>query len=145
MSNAITISCILDTSDPTAILGFEAWVDDNKFFDTTHVCAQQQLSVELCDDNSKHELRFVMKNKTWEHTQVDADNNIVSDAKLILKDLEFDGIALGHMLTELAVYTHDFNGTQPETQTKFYSEIGCNGTVSLKFSTPMYIWLLEHM
>jgi hypothetical protein len=49
------------------------------------------------------------------------------------------------MVTEQAVYTHDFNGTQQEIQDEFYSEMGCNGTVSLKFSTPIYLWLLEHM
>ena len=69
----------------------------------------------------------------------------MSDATLTIKDLAFDEIKLNYMLTELAVYTHDFNGTQDTTQDKFYGEMGCNGTVSLKFATPIYLWLLEHM
>jgi hypothetical protein len=49
------------------------------------------------------------------------------------------------MITQQATYTHNFNGAGAETQEKFYGEIGCNGIVSLKFSTPIYLWLLEHM
>jgi len=87
----------------------------------------------------------VLKNKTAEHTQVDDHGNIITDARLLITDLAFDEIKLGHMLVEQAVYTHNFNGTGATIQDKFYGELGCNGTVSLKFSTPMYLWLLEHM
>jgi hypothetical protein len=145
MSNTITISCMLDTTDSTTHLGFEAWVNDHKFFDLDHVQARQQLLVEIDDTDGEHELRFVMKNKTSEHTRVDETGNIVSDARLILTDLAFDEIALGPIVAEQAVYTHDFNGTGDMTQHKFYGELGCNGIISLKFATPMYLWLLEHV
>ena len=140
-----TISCIVDTTNSAAALGFEAWINNQKFFDSDHVQAQQQIVVEIADDDGEHELRFVLKNKTSEHTQVDGAGNIVSDARLIVTDLEFEEIALGHILTKQAVYTHNFNGTQKEIQDKFYGEMGCNGIVSLKFTTPIYLWLLEHM
>ena len=145
MTNTVSISCTLDTNNPTAVLGFEAWVDNQKFFDTDHVQAQQQVTVEIADDDGEHELRFVLKNKTTNHTQVDDDGNIVADTTLTIANLAFDEIRLEHMFTKQAVYTHDFNGTQKEVQDKFYGEMGCNGTVSLKFSTPIYLWLLEHM
>jgi len=144
MSNT-TISCTLDTTNPTASLGFEAWVDDQKFFDSNHVQARQPIVIEIADNDAEHELRFVLKNKISDHTQVDETGNIVADAMLIVTDLAFDEIQLRNMVTEQAVYTHDFNGTGQLTQDKFYSEMGCNGTVSLKFSTPIYLWLLEHM
>jgi hypothetical protein len=145
MSNTVTISCTVGTTAPAAALGFEVWVGDQKFFDSDHVQTQQPIVVEIADDDGEHELRFVLKNKNSDHTQVDAAGNIVSDARLIITDLAFDEIQLGHMVTEHAVYTHDVNGTEKLTQHKFYSEMGCNGTVSLKFSTPIYLWLLEHM
>ena len=144
MTSGDTISCTVDTTNPESTLGFEAWVDDQKFFDTDHVQAQQQLVVEIADDG-EHELRFVLKNKTSNHTQIDEDGNIVSDSNLIVTNIEFDGIKLEHIVSEQAVYTHDFNGTRATTQNKFYSEMGCNGTVSLKFTTPIYLWLLEYM
>jgi hypothetical protein len=145
MTNTTTISCTLNTTNPEAALGFEAWVDDQKLFDTNHVQAQHPVVIEIADDDAEHELRFVLKNKTSNHTRVDEAGNIVSDAMLIVTDLAFDEIQLGHMITKQTVYTHDFNGSGQSTQDKFYGEMGCNGTVSLKFSTPIYLWLLEHM
>ena len=145
MTNTVTISCILNTTDPTAALGFEAWVNNNKFVDINHVQAEHPISIEIPDDDSEHELRFILKNKTMEHTQVNEAGNIISDANLSITDVAFDEIKLGHMLTELSTYAHDFNGTQSPTTDKFYGELGCNGTVSLKFSAPIYLWLLEHM
>ena len=145
MTSTVAISCVLDTTDSSAALGFEAWINDHKFVDLDHVQARQQIFVEISDEDGEHELRFVMKNKTFDHTKIDSDGNIVSDAKLIITELAFDAIQLGHMVTEQAIYTHDFNGTGNATHDKFYGELGCNGTVSLKFATPMYLWLLEHM
>jgi hypothetical protein len=145
MTNTAIISCTLDTTDSSATIGFEAWINDHKFFDTDHVQGQQQLVVEIDDKDSEHELRLVLKNKISDHTKIDADGNIMSDARLIISDMAFDEIHLGQLLIDHAVYTHDFNGTGNLTQHKFYGEMGCNGTVSLRFSTPIYLWLLEHM
>jgi hypothetical protein len=145
MTNTITIACILDANNPAAKLGFEAWVDNHKFCDIDHVESKQPVSFELPDSDGEHELRFILKNKNAEHTKIDEAGNIVADATLTVTDLSFDDIKLGHMVTELATYTHDFNGTKELIQDKFYGEIGCNVAVSLKFSTPIYLWLLEHM
>jgi hypothetical protein len=86
-----------------------------------------------------------MKNKTQEHTTVDEQGSIVNDARLTISDVALDEISLKQIFFEQAVYTHDFNGTQAETIDKFYGEMGCNGTVSLKFFSPVYLWLLETM
>ena len=145
MTNTIAVSCTLDTTNPMVNLGFELWIDDQKLFDTDHVENKQRVLAEISDNEGEHELRFVMKNKTQNHTQIDKAGAIVSDARLLVTELAFDEIALGHMLTELATYTHDFNGARETTQDKFYGEMGCNGTVSLKFVTPIYLWLLENM
>ena len=146
MTPTVTITFNLATTDATALLGFEAWIDERKFLDLDHVKETQSVTVELDDqDDVEHELRLVLKNKTTAHTQVDEHGNIVADARLVITDVAFDEIRLGHMFFEQAVYTHDFNGTGEIIQDKFYSELGCNGTVSLKFATPMYLWLLEHM
>ena len=146
MTPKITITFNLATTDATAELGFEAWIDQRKFLDVDHVKETQPVTVELDDqDDAEHELRLVLKNKTAEHTQVDEQGNIITDARLVITDMAFDEIRLGHMFFEQAVYTHDFNGTGKTTEDTFYGELGCNGTVSLKFSTPVYLWLLEHM
>lgn len=145
MTNNMSISCQIGTTNASATLGLEVWVDDQRFFDSDHVQTTEKITIELAEDEADHELRFVMKNKTSSHTQVNESGDIVADAVLTISTLSFDEIPLGHMLVEQAVYTHDFNGSGPSTQDKFYGEMGCNGTVSLKFSTPIYLWLLEHM
>ena len=146
MTSTVSITFNLSTTDAMAELGFEAWIDQRKFLDVDHVKETQPVTVELDDqDDAEHELRLVLKNKTAEHTQVDEQGNIITDARLLITDVAFDEIRLGHMFFEQAVYTHDFNGTGKATEDKFYGELGCNGTVSLKFATPMYLWLLEHM
>ena len=146
MTPTVTITFNLATTDATAELGFEAWIDGRKVLDVDHVKETQPVAVELDDeDNTEHELRLVLKNKTIEHTQVDEHGNIVADARLQITDVAFDERRLGHMLVEQAVYTHNFNGNGATTEEMFYGEMGCNGTVILKFTTPMYLWLLEHM
>ena len=54
MTNTTTISCTLDTTNPEAALGFEAWVDDQKLFDTNHVQARQPVVIEIADDDAEH-------------------------------------------------------------------------------------------
>jgi hypothetical protein len=90
-------------------------------------------------------LYFIIKNKKQEHTKIDEQGNIISDARLTLKDVAFDEIPLAQLFVDHAVYRHNFNGTSSAVDDKFFGELGCNGTLSLHFTTPIYLWLLEHM
>ena len=143
--STITFCCSIAPTNAAAALGLEIWIDDQKLFDQAHVQKNYQISTDLSDDDGEHELRFVLKNKLSEHTQVDADNTIIGDARISVSDIEFDGIALNQLVPDLAKYQHNFNGTGSLTIDKFYGELGCNGTVTLKFTTPVYLWLLENM
>ena len=145
MTNTISITFELTASNDQAELGFEAWVDAEKFIDIAHVQGQQLIKIDINDADGEHTLELKLKNKKEAHTKIDANGNIVSDAVLTIADLAFDEIKLGHMVTELATYTHDFNGTKETTQDKFHGIMGCNGTAGLKFTTPIYLWLLENM
>lgn len=142
--NTVSFSCNIDTTNAAVPLGLEIWLDNQKLFDQDHV-QETHISTDFSDDDGEHELRFVLKNKLSEHTQIDADNTIISDARISISCIEFDGIALNQLVTDLAEYQHNFNGTGDLSTHKFYGELGCNGTVSLKFTTPVYLWLLEHM
>jgi hypothetical protein len=145
MENTVKIGCVIDTTDCNSALGMEIWFDGQKIFDQDWVTKPQTISYEFSDIDADHELRFVMKNKTVDHTKIDESGVMVKDACLVISDLAFDEIVLGHVVTEKAVYTHDFNGTGSLAQHKFFGQLGCNGVVSLKFTTPMYLWLLENM
>ena len=144
MSTA-SFCCNIDSTNATVPLGLEIWINDQKLFDQDHVRESHKISTDFSDDDGEHELRFVLKNKLPEHTLVDADNNIISDARISVSHIEFEGIALNQLVPALAEYQHNFNGTGELSTHKFYGELGCNGIVSLKFTTPIYLWLLEHM
>ena len=85
-----------------------------------------------------------MKHKIPEHTELDDTGNIVRDVILTISDITFDEIELGKLFLEKSTYTHDFNGSQAVVEDQFFGNMGCNGTVSLKFSAPTYLWLLEN-
>jgi hypothetical protein len=136
----------LDSSDYNAQLGFDVLLNDNVVFTTEHVTELTTITIDVNDDvDAEHELKFVLKNKTQDHTKVDEQGNILSDAMLSISNIAFDEVKLGHMFIEQTVYHHDMNGSQDLTEYKFYGSMGCNGYVSLKFATPIYLWLLENM
>ena len=135
----------LTSSDYAAALGFEVLLDDKVLLSIEHVLEPMPVSLEILDDEGEHEFKFVMKNKTPEHTVVDADGNIIKDAMLSIANVAFDEIKLGHIFVEQCVYHHSFNGSQDPIKDKFYGDMGCNGYVSLRFTTPIYLWLLETM
>jgi hypothetical protein len=145
MKNTITVSCKIGTTDASASLGLEIWLDDLPIYNNNHVDCNQEVTYDLNDSDGEHELKFVLKNKTIDHTQINEAGEIIKDACLTITDVTFDDIALGHTFIEKATYTHDFNGTQKEITENFYGSMGCNGTVKLAFTTPIYLWLLENM
>jgi hypothetical protein len=145
MSNTVSISCDIGTTDSTADLGIEVWLNDLKLIDLNHVLETLLFRHEISDADQDYVLKFQLKNKTAAHTKIDSENRIVKDACVTVTNLQFDDIPLGQVFFDLAVYEHDYNGTGTLTQEKFYGQMGCNGTVSLAFSTPIYMWLLEHM
>ena len=141
----VKFNCVVSSTNSTVPLGLEIWLDQHKFFDLDHIDQACQVEHEISDDDGDHELRFVLKHKLSDHTQVDADGNIVGDATVMVSGIRFDDIDCQYLTTKLARYQHNFNGTGNPTIGKFYGEMGCNGTASLKFTTPIYLWLLENM
>ena len=141
----IPITFNLDSSDYTAQLGFDVLLNNNLVFTTEHVTELTTVAVDIDDIDAEHELKFVLKNKTQAHTQVDQQGNILNDAMLSISNIAFDEVRLTHVFFEQTVYNHDMNGSQALTKHKFFGNMGCNGYVSLKFTSPVYAWLLENM
>jgi hypothetical protein len=137
----------LTPTNPDAELGFEVWINDQCVFNTEHVQEFCTVTGMLPDDNNdaEHTLKLVLKNKQTEHTQISETGEILNDSCLTISQLKFDDIELNFNLWKTAVYQHNVNGTSELTDHKFFGTMGCNGTVELKFSTPIYLWLLENM
>lgn len=145
MSTTVQFACQITTSTPTVPLGLEIWLDDQQIFNSEHVQTTVDFSHSFDDNDAEHELKFRLKNKLPEHTVVSADGAILSDALLEINNITMEDIAIDQIVNDHAVYTHNFNGTQPLVQDQFFGSMGCNGDVVLKFHTPVYLWLLEHM
>ena len=145
MNSTTDITFCVAPTNPSATLGFEAWLDNKIMFDVDSVRQSTEISIPVADDDAEHVLKLVLKGKCADHTTVDNDGNILSDSMLTITDMAFDGIALGQIVYNKAVYTHDFNGSGNTVEEHFFGIMGCNGTVALNFSTPIYIWLLENM
>ena len=91
-----------------------------------------------------HVLEFELTGKLPDHTVI-VDNIIISDRLLDIKNIVFDNVVVDHLVYEQAIYTHDFNGSAEPAEHKFYGQLGCNGNVRFRFTSPTYIWLLENM
>ena len=141
----VKISFDVETSDSECPLGIEIWLDDIVLLTNNHVQETVSFSHDINDHDGEHELRIVMLGKTSDHTIVDEAGNIVKDAILQISNVVIDDIDVNQLFLDKCVYTHNFNGTQPEIQDTFHGIAGCNGNISLKFSTPIYLWLLENM
>jgi hypothetical protein len=143
--STVKFSCVVAPNDTAIPLGLEIWIDDACVFDQDRVSEPVDVAHEFSDDDGEHTLRITLKNKLLEHTQIDNQDNIVSDALLGVTEISFDEIDCTQIVQELAVYRHNLNGNGPEIEDRFFGDMGCNGTVELKFTTPLYLWLLENM
>ena len=97
------------------------------------------------DNTTTHTLTLQLSGKEANHTRLDANGEIIEDRVIHITDVAFDNILLGHLFVEKAQYHHDFNGYGEPIVDKFFGAMGCNGTVELEFSSPIYLWLLENM
>lgn len=126
-------------------LRLEIRLDGQRVFQGT-VLESQKISISVNDDEEKeHLLEIEMQGKTSQHTRIDPQGNILEDRVIKLSNITFDEVKLGHLFTELSEYRHDRNGTGTAVVEKFYGEMGCNGIISMRFTTPIYLWLLEHL
>ena len=145
MTDQVQLACTVSSTNPTAAVGLEIWLDDAQIYNTEHVTDPVNFAHDFEDTDGEHQLRFVMKNKTHDHTKIDEAGNILSDCRICIEKLSFDEIDLQQIFIEQAVYEHDFNGTADPIKDQFFGELGCNGTLTLAFTTPIYLWLLENM
>lgn len=131
---------------PGSHIGLEIRLDGKSIFNSQDTLDKHTIEHEFPDSQDQdHTLEIEMFGKLPGDTEINSAGEILSDKFISIDDVEFDGIALGQMMTELSVYRHDFNGSQDPIDDKFYGVLGCNGTITLKFSSPVYLWMLENM
>lgn len=130
-------------------LGIELWLDKNKFYDNTVSPGTHHVIYEFDGNEGEHCFKIKLKDKNKnahnEHTKINEAGEIISDALITVSNVHLDEILIDQMMCEKAEYVHDGNGSKTIAVHKFYGDLGCNGHVQLKFSTPVYLWLLENM
>jgi len=134
-------------SNPKSPLGFSVWLNESVLFDIDRLTKPETIVAEFDDDidNLEYTIKIVLKNKTAEHTKIDNLGAIVEDSMISISNTKLDDIDLGHLFFEKSKYYHAFNTDAEPVVNAFYGDMGCNGTVEFKFTSPVYLWLLENM
>ena len=123
----------------------EVWLDNILVWSAPQLHQTMIFSHDFSDGDGEHCLQIVLSGKTTEHTVVDHAGNIVKDATVQISQVVIDELDINQLFLEKCVYQHNFNGSQPDITDTFHGIAGCNGVISFKFSTPIYLWLLENM
>lgn len=124
----------------------EIWCDDVILGTTGATTNPLTVVHDLPDHAGQHQIKLVMHGKNYQHTKLDAQDNILDDVYFLIEKLEFEEIDLRDVFCQgRPCFTHSFNGSKPEFVDEFYGHIGCNGTVNLEFTTPIYLWLGEFL
>jgi len=122
------------------------WFDGEKVWQGSPGPVCERIEHEFLDhDDTAHCLELELSGKLPDHTKVDENNNILEDRVLRIRTLSLDDIELENILTTVATYHHDFNGTAQPVVEKFYGAMGCNGRIKFEFTSPVYLWLLENL
>lgn len=125
---------------------FSIWLDE-------HPIVQSEVSTDIQSfqfcrnlDQGYHELKIRLENKTINDTVV-KDGDIIKDMLLNINDIEIEEISLGSLMWNGKYYLdqpHEYQG-KVITSLDNCVNLGWNGTYVLSFTSPFYIWLLEHI
>jgi hypothetical protein len=143
--DTVKFSCIVNTNIPTNPINLKILLDDKIMFDR-NIESEEEVHFEFNEDNQDHILNFVISGKTDDHNIRDDDGKILDSTEISITNIAFDDIDISSIIMVNPLkYEHNFNGNGDNVEDKFYDIAGCNGTVELKFSTPIYLWILENM
>jgi hypothetical protein len=105
-------------------------------------------------EGEKYTLSISRSGKNNRQTKLNSKGEIEKDQLLHIKSIEIDEIDVGALVYE-GVYTPQYPepwysqqvsaGNTPEKSFKNVTEMGHNGTWTLAFESPFYMWLLENL
>ena len=126
---------------------FSVWLDDHVVIQSEIASKSEQIiNFERRITEGPHQLKIRLEDKTDTDTVIENDE-VVKDMLLNINDITFDDISLGNLLWS-AEYILDkpqiYKG-QTIDHLDGCVNLGWNGTYTLKFSSPFYIWLLEKL
>jgi hypothetical protein len=126
---------------------FSVWLDDHVVTQSEITSSAEQIvSFERRLDEGPHTLKIRLENKTTADTIIE-NSDVVKDMLLNIDDITIDDISLGNLLWS-AEYILDKKQTYKGQEIDHLDgcvNLGWNGTYTLKFTSPFYIWLLEKL
>ena len=111
---------------------------DNKIVYSQAVITVEQFDLELDDSDGEHLLEFELSGKGAEHTVYNIEGLIERDSCVSIRNLKFNDVDLNPLLYKLGRY-------EPELPEPFYGALKSNGRARILFTTPIDLWLFEHM
>lgn len=87
-----------------------------------------------------HELRIMLLGKDGRTQTIMENDRIIKDQLLNIDAVYIDDINLGYTAQTLSEFISE-DGTKNSNMVN----LGINGTWTLRFTTPVYIWMLENM
>ena len=113
----------------------------NKITNPTDQVEYIEFDAEIADGPATLHIR--LDNKDWTDTvQNDDKTEILKDMMLNIVSIEIDEISLGNLVYTKSIFVGD-DTTRPDLDKCV--NLGWNGTWTLKFTSPFYIWLLENI
>lgn len=130
---------------------YTVWLDDQKHADAT--ISGHSNEVEFVEFDAEivegaHEFKIRLENKSDRDVEKDGHGNIINDMLLNIESIEIDNIDLGSLLWTASEFRADkekiVNG-EDMSLLKNCVNLGWNGTYTIKFDSPFYLWLLENL
>jgi len=106
---------------------------------TEETVIEKELSIE---EDTIYKLNFTLYDKSECDTVIKEDGEIVKDTVVKVKNVKLDDIDVTSMLPlnqDKFYYIHDVS----QEKKIFYDTMGVNGTSTIEFTSPFYVWLLE--
>ena len=142
MKIILGLTATVDCSDVIA----KILLNDQLISQTTADTKEFITEINLPEIPRDHTVEIQMLGKNSQHTQLDSQGNIVYDVAFEVTTLDIEDIDMKPIFCHgrICYYHTSNNPVNPEIQDEFYGYIGFNGRVKLEFSTPIYLWLLQH-
>ena len=126
---------------------FSIWLDEGVVSQSEVGAAVHTFKFERALAEGNHTLSIRLENKDQRTDTVVENGEIVKDMLLNIDDIRIDDISIGPLM-----WTAEYRLDQPQ-QFKGNTidhldncvNLGWNGTYTLRFTSPFYVWLLEHL
>lgn len=141
----------LSRSDSPKLPAFQILINndiviDNKINKTPAVTEYFHFIVDI-EESNNHSLTIKFTNKESKDTVVDSDGNILNDLLLNIDSIEINDVELRELKRKLSKYRPNYPEHYPDKNPEVSNclHLGWNGSWTLEFNVPFYIWLLDNL